>query len=247
MISSLFVAVRLATTIWMMLLPPWAMALMLGSRVKAYFTASRLPLPAAASAKVNPSVALISGLAPASISAFMAGTEPARAAISSGAVAATGGGIRYSAASKGFFLGAALPPAAATCACGGGGAGVASAGGGGGGGGVVIALGLPPLDKTSLTKSGFPLAAAIWISCRPSASRAFTSAPREITCMAKGTLSSSSAPVITVVPSGRTALVLAPASSKAMEADGTLLCRAKKSGVNPFLVAAFTLAPFFTK
>jgi len=64
---------------------------MLGSSVSAYFTASRLPLPAAASAKVNPSVALMSGLAPASISAFIAGTEPARAASKSGAVAATGG------------------------------------------------------------------------------------------------------------------------------------------------------------
>src|SRR5689334_23877143 len=116
MISSLLVAVRLATTIWMMLLPPWAMALMLGSSVSAYFTASRLPLPAAASASVSPSLALTVGLAPASIKAFMAGTEPARAAISSGAVEATGGGIRYSAASRGFLLGGALPPAAAaTC------------------------------------------------------------------------------------------------------------------------------------
>src|SRR5258707_11235166 len=119
----------------MMLLPPWAMALMLGSRVSAYFTASRFPLPAAASARVNPSPALISGLAPASINAFIAGTEPALAASSNGAVGATGGGIRYSAASRGFFLGGTLPPPAAT---GGGASADATTTGGGGGGGMAF-------------------------------------------------------------------------------------------------------------
>src|SRR5882757_3031224 len=118
----------------MMLLPAGPIAVRSGSNCSAYFTASRLPLPAAASATVVPSCALMPTLAPASTSAFIAGAEPASAANTKGGVATGGGGPGLVPSAT-----ATLPPPAAWTGCG---------GGVGASGGSDSTLGSTPLDST---------------------------------------------------------------------------------------------------
>src|SRR5258708_15275817 len=130
----------------MMLLPAGPIAVRSGSSCSAYLTASRFPLPAAASATVVPSAALIPTLAPASTSTFIAGAEPASAANTKGGVATGGGGAGLVPSAT-----ATLPPPATWTR---GGAGV------GAGGGSERALASTPLDRTIFTRSALPLMAA---------------------------------------------------------------------------------------
>src|SRR3954468_7420284 len=159
-------------------------------------------------------------LAPASTNALMAGALPASAAMISGVRGwAGGGGGRVPSARASFW-----PPPAADATCTG---GVAA------GGGTLMALASTPLDRTILISSALPLAAATWISWRPWLSRCSRSVPRDTAVTAKGTLLLATAAATTEVPSGKVALLLAPASRSASGAEGSLLRREKNKGVKP--------------